>query len=148
MPNLIYLKVSSSSQFPIPLALLNLLGCDDNVSRCLCNSKFWVQLFCFGIKILLIDMLACLLPFQISGSDGGCWELQGLDFVSKVEEVIIGLNSGCNGFELARYMLEHARNLKKLSVITTPDDQSSSIPDIWRSNPSFNSRVVFVEEDY
>ncbi|XP_004305019.1 PREDICTED: F-box/FBD/LRR-repeat protein At1g80470-like [Fragaria vesca subsp. vesca] len=114
VPNLIYLNVSSSSQFPIPLALLNLLGCDDN----------------------------------ISGSDGGCWELQGLDFVSKVEEVIIGLNSGCNGFELARYMLEHARNLKKLSVITTPDDQSSSIPDIWRSNPSFNSRVVFVEEDY
>ncbi|KAL6130781.1 hypothetical protein ACLB2K_069160 [Fragaria x ananassa] len=83
---------------------------------------------------------------NISGFDRGYWELQGLDFFSKLEEVTIGLTTGSNGFELARYILEHAPNLKKLSVITRPD-QSSSVPDIWRSDPTFNARVVFLEKN-
>ncbi|XP_062005764.1 F-box/FBD/LRR-repeat protein At1g78750-like [Rosa rugosa] len=80
---------------------------------------------------------------NVSGFERGYWELQGLDFVSKLEEVTIELTTGSNGFELARYMLGHGGNLKKMFVITTPD-QSSLVPEIRRTNRTSNARVVFL----
>ncbi|TQD86946.1 hypothetical protein C1H46_027460 [Malus baccata] len=41
------------------------------------------------------------------------WELQNLAFVSQLKQVTMDLTYESNGIELAKYMLKHARNLKK-----------------------------------
>ncbi|CAN6580640.1 unnamed protein product [Malus baccata var. baccata] len=51
------------------------------------------------------------------------WKSQNLDFVHRLEEVKIELSNGYNGVEFARYILEHAQNLKKM-VIHYPPQQS------------------------
>nr|XP_011467390.1 PREDICTED: uncharacterized protein LOC105352317 [Fragaria vesca subsp. vesca] len=80
----------------------------------------------------------------VSGFDREYWELEGLEFVSKLEEVTIELTTGSNGFELASYMLEHARKLKMMFVIITPD-QSSLVPEIRMTNLTPHGRVVILE---
>ncbi|KAM2178707.1 hypothetical protein ACFX1R_033754 [Malus domestica] len=51
------------------------------------------------------------------------WKSQNLDFVHCLEVVKIELSNGYNGMEFARYILEHAQNLKKM-VIHYPPKQS------------------------
>lgn len=101
----------------------------------------WYVYLLYQIKILWID---CLILFQVSGFDREYWELEGLEFVSKLEEVTIELTTGSNGFELASYMLEHARKLKMMFVIITPD-QSSLVPEIRMTNLTPHGRVVILE---
>ena len=55
------------------------------------------------------------------------------------------LTSGSNGYELAKYLLEHACNLKMMLVITTPG-QSSLVPEISRSNRTSNATVDILEK--
>ncbi|KAL6145300.1 hypothetical protein ACLB2K_055988 [Fragaria x ananassa] len=82
---------------------------------------------------------------NLSGFDKGYWELQRFDFVRKLEQVTMELTSGSNGYELAKYLLEHACNLKMMLVITTPD-QSSLVPEISRSNRTSNATVDILEK--
>ncbi|KAL6138147.1 hypothetical protein ACLB2K_063433 [Fragaria x ananassa] len=82
---------------------------------------------------------------NLSGFDKGYWELQRFDFISNLEQVTMELTSGSNGYELAKYLLEHACNLKMMWVITTPD-QSSLVPEISRSNRTSNATVVILEK--
>ncbi|KAL6133873.1 hypothetical protein ACLB2K_066106 [Fragaria x ananassa] len=75
---------------------------------------------------------------NLSGFDKGYWELQRFDFVGNLEQVTMELTSGSNGYELAKYLLEHACSLKMMWVITTPD-QSSLVPEIRRRNRTSNT---------
>jgi uncharacterized membrane protein YsdA (DUF1294 family) len=99
---------------------------------------FWNDLlFCFL-------WFACLLLFQVFGFDRGYWAFQGLDFISRLKKVTIELTYGWNGFELARFMYEHAPNLKNMFVITLPNQASMMRGELWRANRISNARVVFI----
>ncbi|KAL6144529.1 hypothetical protein ACLB2K_055221 [Fragaria x ananassa] len=145
-PNLMYLKwrgnmlnhqhigeMSSLEQVEIYLGAAN----DVNDLHSVCE-----QFLCSisSVQVLLLDKQTV----EVSGFDREYWELEGLEFVSKLEEVTIELTTGSNGFELASYMLEHARKLKMMFVIITPD-QSSLVPEIRMTNLTPHGRVVILE---
>ncbi|KAK9921301.1 hypothetical protein M0R45_029818 [Rubus argutus] len=92
--------------------------------------------------------LSLELPFHVGGNNvfgfnRGYWAFQGLDFISRLKKVTIELTYGWNGFELARFMYEHARNLKNMFVITLPNQASMMRGELWRTNRISNARVVF-----
>ncbi|XP_024191400.1 uncharacterized protein LOC112195259 isoform X2 [Rosa chinensis] len=76
----------------------------------------------------------------------GFWISQRLALVSQLREVRIELaNYGTNEFELARYLLEHAHNLKKM-VILYPPWQSHLLKKIIRKKIASTARLVLQEK--
>ncbi|KAM5574036.1 F-box/LRR-repeat protein [Rosa sericea] len=54
------------------------------------------------------------------GFNGKYWKSQNLDFVNQLKEVTIELSNGNNAWQLARFILEHAQNLKKMTIFYLP----------------------------
>lgn len=50
------------------------------------------------------------------------WKLLNLAFVDRLEQVTIELPNGTNGIELASYMLKHAKSLKKMVMVHSPNN--------------------------
>lgn len=73
------------------------------------------------------------------------WKSQNLAFINQVKVVSIELCSGSNGFDLARYILEHAQNLKKLGIIHSAE-QSNAIRELNESKRVSNAAFVFEED--
>ncbi|CAN6713604.1 unnamed protein product [Malus baccata var. baccata] len=75
------------------------------------------------------------------------WQLQNLDFISQLKDVTLEVPEGSNDsnlIEFARYVLEHAQNLKKMVVICEPSE--SRLISLIRSSMSIsNASVVFLE---
>ena len=49
------------------------------------------------------------------------WKQQKLAFVDCLKSIAIALYCGSNGFEFARYILKHARNLEWMDIFCDPD---------------------------
>ncbi|XP_062003516.1 putative F-box/FBD/LRR-repeat protein At4g03220 [Rosa rugosa] len=80
-----------------------------------------------------------------SGFNMGFWKVQSLDFVHQLREVTIELSSGSNGIEFARYILEHAQNLNKMTIVHSPH-QSNAIRALKKSNMAANAKVAYLED--
>lgn len=82
------------------------------LSLCFTNHSWHFQLF----------QEIRLFPFQACGYNSKYWKSQNLDFIFELKEVSIALASGYinNAMELARYILEHAPNLKKMFILYLP----------------------------
>lgn len=91
--------------------------------RCILCSFYLGSNFFYFWYVTNQIYLIWLLPFQSCKFNRKYWKSQNLDFVHRLEEVKIELSNGYNGMEFARYILEHAQNLKKM-VIHYPPQQS------------------------
>ncbi|BBG96704.1 Protein with RNI-like/FBD-like domains [Prunus dulcis] len=109
-----------------------------------------LDIFHFGMHLsclndALVPAVACLLkgmpnlntlnikskpprgqPCMSSGFDMGYWKLQNFPFIYHLEEVTIELSNGSNEIEFARYILEHAVNLKKIVILFQSRSQQSN----------------------
>lgn len=65
-------------------------------------------------------------PCMSSGFDMGYWKLQNFAFIYHLVEVTIELSNGSNEIEFARYILEHAVNLKKIVILFQSRSQQSN----------------------
>ncbi|XP_021800696.1 uncharacterized protein LOC110744960 [Prunus avium] len=66
------------------------------------------------------------------------WKSQNLAIIDQLEEVTVELSSGSNELEFARYILEGAKNLKKMVIVYLPH-QSTRIEaghDIEMNSPA------------
>ncbi|KAM0991408.1 hypothetical protein ACFX2C_009795 [Malus domestica] len=55
------------------------------------------------------------------------WKMQNLSFVGQLKEVTIEHSHGSNEIEFARYILEHAQNLKKMIIALYNEDAQSQV---------------------
>ncbi|KAM5559441.1 F-box/LRR-repeat protein [Rosa sericea] len=78
---------------------------------------------------------------DVSGFNMGFWKSQRLAFVSQLKEVRIELANGSNEIELARYLLKHAHNLKKM-VLLYPPQQSHLLKKIIGEKIVSTARLV------
>lgn len=69
------------------------------------------------------------------------WKLLNLAFVDQLEEVTIELPNGSNRIELAIYMLKHAKSLKKMVIVHSPE-QSSVARKLLKTYRKSNVRIV------
>lgn len=87
-----------------------------------------------------------LLSVQSSGFNISYWKSQNLTCVHHLEDVSIPIFNGDNEVEFAAYLLENARNLKKM-VIYHSGHHSTAIK--WLQNKSFcysTAKVIFMEK--
>ncbi|KAM2778560.1 hypothetical protein COP1_013933 [Malus domestica] len=76
----------------------------------------------------------------------GYWRLQNPSFIH-LKEVTIELCDGSNGIPFAKYILEHAQNLKKMKIVYPPH-QSYDVDKLKKSKMASNiATVVFNEEE-
>ncbi|KAL6273424.1 hypothetical protein ACE6H2_024116 [Prunus campanulata] len=80
-----------------------------------------------------------------SGFNMGYWRLQNLSFIHQLKEVTIELSIGSNGIQFAKYVLEHAQNLKKMTVFHAPQ-QSKAVRKITKSKIASSAKLVFLED--
>ncbi|KAM1525344.1 hypothetical protein ACFX10_009822 [Malus domestica] len=55
------------------------------------------------------------------------WKMQNFSFVGQLKEVTIEHSHGSNEIEFARYILEHAQNLKKMIIALYNEDAQSQV---------------------
>ncbi|VVA18104.1 PREDICTED: F-box/LRR-repeat [Prunus dulcis] len=60
-----------------------------------------------------------------SGFNMGYCRLQNIYFIHQLKEVTIELSIGSNGIQFAKYVLEHAQNLKKITVFHSPQQSKA-----------------------
>ncbi|PRQ43983.1 putative F-box domain, leucine-rich repeat domain, L domain-containing protein [Rosa chinensis] len=73
------------------------------------------------------------------------WKQQNFGFILELNEVTIELSRGLNGIEIARYMLEHAQNLKKMVIVCLPQQSGFVKRMLDKSKMISNGTVVFKE---
>ncbi|KAK9921290.1 hypothetical protein M0R45_029807 [Rubus argutus] len=73
------------------------------------------------------------------------WKSQNLSLILELKEVTIELSSGNIELELARYILEDAKNLQKMVIIYSPQ-QSNIIRGLKKSKMNSNAIIVFQEK--
>lgn len=73
------------------------------------------------------------------------WKQQNFGFILELNEVTIELSKGVNGIELARYMLEHAQNLKKMVIVCLQQQSGLVKRMLDKSKMISNGTVVFKE---
>ncbi|KAM2452425.1 hypothetical protein ACFX1W_009753 [Malus domestica] len=64
---------------------------------------------------------------QSTGFGLDYWKMQNLSFVGQLKEVTIEHSHGSNEIEFARYILEHAQNLKKMIIALYNEDAQSQV---------------------
>ncbi|CAL2275305.1 unnamed protein product [Prunus armeniaca] len=72
---------------------------------------------CMAIGAVFYGDLPLLLE-NCSGFNMGYWRLQNISFIHQLKDVTIELSIGSNGIRFAKYVLEHARNLKKMTFFS------------------------------
>ena len=87
------------------------------------------------------------MPFQACGFNGKYWKSQKLDFVNQLKEVTIELSNGNNGWQLARFILEHAQHLKKMTIFYKPG-KSHVINKINNSKVVSSATIDFHEKQW
>ncbi|PRQ43978.1 putative F-box domain, FBD domain, leucine-rich repeat domain, L domain-containing protein [Rosa chinensis] len=92
-----------------------------------------------------IDLPVELLPSQCCGFNIGYWKLQNAAFIYQLKEVTIELSHGSNGIEFARYILEHAQNLIKMTIVHSPR-QSNAMRKLNTSKMTSNITLDFQED--
>ncbi|KAM1293729.1 hypothetical protein ACFX2H_013743 [Malus domestica] len=87
-----------------------------------------------------------LMQVKCSQVDIGDWGLQNLPFIHQLKEVMIGLSDGSNGIQFAKYILEHAQNLKKMNIVHSPR-QSIDVAELKKSKRASNVAQLVFQED-
>lgn len=87
------------------------------------------------------------MPFQACGFNGKYWKSQNLDFVNQLKEVTIELSNGNNGWQLARFILEHAQLLKKMTIFYIPG-KSHVIDKVKNSKVVSSATIDFHERQW
>ncbi|CAB4288706.1 unnamed protein product [Prunus armeniaca] len=80
---------------------------------------------CMAIGAVFYGDLPLLLE-NCSGFNMGYWRLQNISFIHQLKDVTIELSIGSNGIRFAKYVLEHARNLKKMTFFSFTSAVESS----------------------
>ncbi|TQD91806.1 hypothetical protein C1H46_022648 [Malus baccata] len=86
-----------------------------------------------------------------SGFNTKYWKSQNLPFVSQLKEVTVELSQfsyGSNPVEFTRFILEHARNLKKMVIVHPPRFAKASLDKLKKSEKTSNAHVVFCRNTY
>ncbi|XP_062006658.1 uncharacterized protein LOC133723809 [Rosa rugosa] len=79
------------------------------------------------------------------GFNMGYWKLQYTAFIYQLKEVTIELSHGSNGIQFARYILEHAQNLNKMTLVHSPQ-QSNAMSKLKKSKMASNITLDFQED--
>ncbi|KAL6144524.1 hypothetical protein ACLB2K_055216 [Fragaria x ananassa] len=82
---------------------------------------------------------------ECCGFNIGYWKLQNAAFIYQLKEVTVELSHGSNGIEFARYILDHAQNLNKMTIVHSPQ-QSSAMSELKKSKMASNITLVFQED--
>ncbi|XP_050379617.1 putative F-box/LRR-repeat protein At3g58880 [Argentina anserina] len=77
--------------------------------------------------------------------DMGYWKLQNIAFINQLKEITIELCCGSNGIEFATYILEHAQNLNKMTIVHSPQ-QSIAMSKLKKSKMTSNITLDFQED--
>ncbi|KAM1208069.1 hypothetical protein ACFX2J_013779 [Malus domestica] len=80
------------------------------------------------------------------GFNMGYWRLQNFPFIHQLKEVTIELSNGSNGVQFAKYILEHAGNLKEMKIVYSLE-QSKAIAKLKKSKRASKIATVVFEED-
>ncbi|KAM0991878.1 hypothetical protein ACFX2I_010176 [Malus domestica] len=86
-----------------------------------------------------------------SGFNTKYWKSQNLPFVSQLKEVTVELSQfsyGSNPVEFTRFILEHARNLKKMVIVHPPRFAKASLDKLKKSEKTSNAHIVFCRNKY
>ena len=86
-----------------------------------------------------------LLFLQCFGFTVGYWNRQKCVFISQLKEVTLELSCGSNGVEFAKYILEHAQNLKKMTLVHSPQ-QSNTLGELKKSKMASDVTLEFQED--
>ncbi|XP_034225823.1 putative F-box/FBD/LRR-repeat protein At4g03220 [Prunus dulcis] len=79
---------------------------------------------------------------EASRFDREYWKSQNLAIIDQLEEVTVELSSGSNELEFARYILEGAKNLKKMVIVYLPH-QSTRIEAVNEIEMNSPATIVF-----
>nr|XP_011467393.1 PREDICTED: uncharacterized protein LOC101301416 isoform X2 [Fragaria vesca subsp. vesca] len=82
---------------------------------------------------------------ECCGFNIGYWKLQNAAFIYQLKEVTVELSHGSNGIEFDRYILDHAQNLNKMTIVHSPQ-QSSAMSELKKSKMASNITLVFQED--
>ncbi|KAM2065221.1 hypothetical protein EV1_028001 [Malus domestica] len=80
-----------------------------------------------------------------SGFDMVYWKSQNLDFVYQLVAVTIKLSDASNEIELARYVLEYAQNLKKMTILCSSFQQPSDVQGKVSKCKMFSTAFVVIQ---
>ncbi|PRQ43980.1 putative FBD domain-containing protein [Rosa chinensis] len=80
------------------------------------------------------------------GFNMGYWKLQNTAFIYQLKEVTIELSHGSNGIEFASYILDHAQNLNKMTIVHSPQ-QSKAMSKLKKSKMASNITLDFQEDE-
>lgn len=91
--------------------------------------------------------LLCM-SLQASGCNRSYWKSQNLTCIDQLKEVRMDLSTGDNEVEFARYILENAKNLRKM-VILYSRHQSAAVRRVNASKgmSSCTAQVIFHKKD-
>ncbi|KAL6183913.1 hypothetical protein ACLB2K_045323 [Fragaria x ananassa] len=81
------------------------------------------------------------------GFNGKYWKSQHLDFVNQLKEVTIQLSNGNNSWQLAKFILEHAQNLKKMTIFYLPTKEHV-IEKVSNSKKVSSATIDFHEKNW
>ncbi|XP_050142232.1 F-box/LRR-repeat protein At3g58900-like [Malus sylvestris] len=88
-----------------------------------------------------------LIPRTASHFGNEYWERQNLAFIHQLEEVSIENSYGSNEIEFARYILEHAQNLKKMVIVHRDDDAPSKVAGMVSRSKIISTASVLIRQD-
>ncbi|CAN6543499.1 unnamed protein product [Malus baccata var. baccata] len=94
------------------------------------------------------DLLVSLLSYRQSSTfDTYYWKMQNLGFINELKEVTIEPFYGYNENEFAKYILEHAENLKKMVISYLKEKQSDVVAGmVSKSNMISSTAKVVIRE--
>ncbi|KAB2622006.1 F-box protein [Pyrus ussuriensis x Pyrus communis] len=88
-----------------------------------------------------------LIPRTASRFGNEYWERQNLAFIHQLKEVSIENSYGSNEIEFARYILEHAPNLKKMVIVHRDDDAPSKVAGMVSRSKMISTASVLIRQD-
>ncbi|XP_068318529.1 putative F-box/FBD/LRR-repeat protein At4g03220 [Pyrus communis] len=88
-----------------------------------------------------------LIPRTASRFGNEYWERQNLAFIHQLKEVSIENSYGSNEIEFARYILEHAQNLKKMVIVHRDDDAPSKVAGMVSRSKMISTASVLIRQD-
>ncbi|XP_050141947.1 uncharacterized protein LOC126617903 [Malus sylvestris] len=75
------------------------------------------------------------------------WKLQNLAFIHQLKEVSIENSYGSNEIEFARYILEHAQNLKKMVIVHRDQNAPSKVAGMMSRSKMISAASVLIRQN-
>ncbi|XP_018505980.2 putative F-box protein At3g58860 [Pyrus x bretschneideri] len=88
-----------------------------------------------------------LTPRTASRFGNEYWKLQNLAFIHQLKEVSIENSYGSNEIEFARYILEHAQNLKKMVIVHRDQNAPSKVSGMMSKSKMISAASLLIRQN-